>query len=132
MRRFLPLALLAFLTTAAFGQLTPDQKISDFLNVAAIYDKNYGPYEWKRDAIGFDLLNISPWVQKISATKNDLDFYDVMVSYVASLNDAHDVYNLPSNFVAQLNFFVDIYDGKLLVDSINRSRLPAPEFPFLI
>ena len=59
---------------------------------------------------------------KVQATKNDLDFYDVMSQYVASLNDAHDVYELPSNFQASLNFFVDIYDGKLLVDSINRSR----------
>ena len=30
-----------------------------------------------------------------------------------------------------LNFTVDIYDGKLLVDSINRSRLPAAEFGFV-
>src|SRR5882724_4858482 len=132
MRRFLPLALLAFLTTAAFGQLTPDQKISDFLNVAAIYDKNYGPYEWKRDAIGFDLLNVAPWIEKASATKTDLDFYEVLVSYVASLNDAHDNYSVPSNFTARLNFGVDIYDGKLIVDAISRTRLPANEFPFLI
>ena len=30
-----------------------------------------------------------------------------------------------------MNFTVDIYDGKLLVDSINRSRLPAAEFGFV-
>ena len=132
MRVFVRLASLVFAAAAAFGQLTMDQKISDFLNVVGVYDKNYGPYEWKRDALGFDLLNIAPWVDKISATKNDLDFYEVMVSYVASLNDAHDVYSLPSNFVARLNFGVDIYDGKLIVDTINRTRLPASEFPFLI
>src|SRR5262249_26334997 len=79
-----------------------------------------------------DLLNIAPWLDKIQATKTDLDFYEVMVSYVASLNDAHDVYTLPTNFIAQLNFGVDIYDGKLLVDTINRLRLPVAEFPFLI
>ncbi len=123
--------LLALTATAASGQLTTDQKISDFLNVAAIYDKNYGPYEWKRDAIGFDLLNTAPWIEKVAATRNDLDFYEVMVSYVAALNDAHDGYSLPSNFVARLNFGVDIYDGKLLVDTINRLRLPANEFPFV-
>ena len=132
MHQFSKYLAFGLIATSAFGQLTLDQKMSDFMNVVGIYDKNYGPYEWKRDAIGFDLLNISPWVQRISATKNDLDFYDVMVSYVASLNDAHDSYQLPSNFTAQLNFFVDIYDGKLIVDSINRFRLPAAEFPFLI
>ena len=119
------------MATAAFGQLTMDQKKSDFMNVAGVYAKNYGPYEWKRVSLGVDLLNIGPWLDKVSATKNDLDFYEVMVSYVASLNDAHDYYQVPSNFTAQLNFGVDIYDGKLLVDAINRLRLPAGEFPFL-
>ena len=125
-------ALALVLTTATFAQLTLDQKTSDFMNVAALYDKNYGPYEWKRDALKFDALNVSPWLAKIAATKNDLDFYEVMISYVASLNDAHDYYATPSNFVARLNFIVDIYDGKLLVDFINRTRLPAAEFPFVI
>ncbi|HYS54244.1 MAG TPA: S41 family peptidase [Thermoanaerobaculia bacterium] len=122
-----------FLVAAnAFGQLTEDQKVSDFQFVAGIYNKQYGPYEWKRDAIGFDLLNTAPWLDKVRATKNDLDFYEVMVSYVASLNDAHDFYGVPSNFAARLNFGVDIYDGKLLVDTINRTRLPVANFPFQI
>ncbi|HEY3128764.1 MAG TPA: hypothetical protein VGL91_04860, partial [Acidobacteriota bacterium] len=101
--------VLALTTTVAFGQLTVDQKISDFQNVAGVYNKNYGPYEWKRDALGFDLLNIAPWLDKIRATKDDLDFYEVVVSYVASLNDAHDFYSVPSNFVARLNLGVDLY-----------------------
>jgi hypothetical protein len=132
MHRFSKAAALALMATGAFGQLTRDQKKSDFMDVAGVYAKNYGPYEWKRDSLGVDLLNIGPWLEKVSATNNDLDFYEVMVSYVASLNDAHDFYQLPSNFTAQLNFGVDIYDGKLLVDAINRSRLPAAEFPFLV
>jgi hypothetical protein len=127
--RFISFACLA---TAAFGQLTLDQKMSDFQNIVGVYDKNYGPYDWKKEAFGYDLLSIAPWVAKIQATKDDLDFYEVLVSYVASLNDAHDLYELPSNFVARLNFGVDIYDGKLLVDTISRTRLPATEFPFQI
>jgi hypothetical protein len=108
-----------------------DQKVSDFQALAGLYAKRYGPYEWKRDALGVDLFNIAPWLAQVQATKNDLDFYDVLSQYVASLNDAHDVYELPSTFQASLNFFVDIYDGKLLVDSINRTRLPAAEFGFV-
>ena len=114
------------------AQLTLDQKIADFQYLASLYAKRYGPYEWKRDIVKFDLLNIHPWLNKINATKDDLQFFDVMAEYVSSLNDAHDVYTLPANFVARLNFSVDIYDGALLVDSISRSRLPANEFPFLI
>ncbi|MBZ5617113.1 MAG: PDZ domain-containing protein [Acidobacteriia bacterium] len=127
--RLLPLSLVASL---GFAQLTMDQKVSDFQALSALYAKRYGPYEWKRDAIGFDLFKIAPWLAQVQATTNDLDFYEVMSSYVSSLNDAHDVYELPTNFAANLNFGVDIYDGKLLVDFINRSRLPASEFQFVI
>ena len=130
MRDLCRVIVLVLVAANAFGQLTEDQKISDFQNVAEIYNKNYGPYEWKRDALGFDLLNTGPWLDKVRATTNDLDFYEVMVSYVASLNDAHDFYGVPSNFSARLNFGVDIYDGKLLVDTINRTTLPAASFPF--
>ena len=125
------LLLPSLVATLCYAQLTIDQKVSDFQALAALYAKRYGPYEWKRDALGVDLFNIAPWLAQVQATKNDLDFYEVMQQYVASLNDAHDVYQLPSTFQASLNFTVDIYDGKLLVDSINRSRLPAAEFGFV-
>jgi hypothetical protein len=123
--------LLTLVATLSYAQLTVDQKVSDFQSLAALYAKRYGPYEWKRDALGVDLFNIAPWLAKVQATKNDLDFYDLMSQYVASLNDAHDTYQIPSTFQANLNFVVDIYDGKLLVDYINRSRLPASEFGFV-
>src|SRR6478735_4315295 len=107
------LLLFALMTDAAFGQLTVEQKVADFEQIAALYAKRYAPYEWKRDTIGFDLLNGAPWIDKILATKDDLDFYEVLSEYVSKLNDAHDVYTLPTNFQASLNFSVDIYDGKL-------------------
>jgi C-terminal processing protease CtpA/Prc len=114
------------------AQLTLDQKFADFQALAALYAKRYGPMEWKRDAFGVDLLNIGPWLDKVKASKDDLDFYEVMSEYVASLNDAHSGYSLPSNYLASLGFSVDLYDGKLLVDSISRSRLPAGDFGFQI
>src|SRR5437588_12474336 len=100
----------------AHADLTQAQKVSDMTQLAAVYAKRYGPYEWKRDVIGFDLMNIAPWLDKVRAAKDDLDFYEVVSEYVSKLNDAHDVYTLPSNFTARLNFSVDIYEGKLLVD----------------
>ena len=126
------LVLVAVMPAVAMAQLTIDQKVADFENIAGLYAKRYAPYEWKRDAVGFDLLNAAPWIDKILATEDDLDFYEVLSEYISKLNDAHDVYALPANFQATLNFSVDIYDGKLLVDSINRTRLPATEFPFLV
>src|SRR5450759_1379475 len=131
MRLFSRLLLLTLVATLSYAQLTMDQKVSDFQALAGLYAKRYGPYEWKRDALGVDLFSIAPWLAQVQATKNDLDFYEVMQQYVASLNDAHDIYQLPSTFLADLSFGVDIYDGKLLVDFIDRSRLPAAEFGFV-
>src|SRR5260370_41598419 len=118
------LTLLTLVASLSYAQLTMDQKISDFQSLAALYAKRYGPYEWKRDALGVDLFEIAQWITQVQATKNDLDFYEVMQQYVASLNDAHDVYQLPSSWQARLNFTHDTSDVKLLVDNINRLRLP--------
>ncbi|MBI3680063.1 MAG: hypothetical protein HY235_06660 [Acidobacteria bacterium] len=128
-----PCILFVLVLTASAGlrgQLTSNQKALDMEHLASLYAKNYGPYEWKRDFVGFDLLDLASWLSRALATKDDLEFYELMAEYVRRLDDAHDGYLLPSNFVARLHFTVDNYDGRVLVDSINRLRLPATEFPF--
>lgn len=134
MRRALVAVLLLNLSvTAAFAQdaLTRDQRISDLTQLASQYAKNYGPYEWKRDVQGFDLMRLTPWLQRI-AHSDDLDFQEALIEYVASLNDAHDLIAFPTTFSAQLPMSVDIYDGKVLIDAINRTLLPQAQFPFVI
>ena len=122
------LLLLCAGASLSYAQLTMDQKVSDFQALASLCQAVWA-VRMENDRVGYDLFNIGPWLAQVQATKNDLDFYEVMVSYVASLNDAHDVYTLPSSFAARLNFTVDIYDGKLLVDNINRLRLPGIRVP---
>jgi hypothetical protein len=124
---------LTLCATAAFAQeaLTRDQRISDLTQLASQYAKNYGPYEWKRDVQGFDLMRLTPWLQRI-AHSDDLDFQEALIEYVASLNDAHDLIAFPTTFSAQLPMSVDIYDGKVLIDGINRGLLPSSLFPFAI
>jgi len=39
------------------AQMSLNQKLLDFQQLTGLYDKQYGLYEWKRDAIHFDLLN---------------------------------------------------------------------------
>lgn len=132
MRRASVAALLLTLSiTTAHAQetLTRDQRITDLTQLASQYDKNYGPYEWKRDVEGFDLLRLTPWLHRIQHA-DDLDFQEVLIEYVASLNDAHDYIAFPTTFSASLPMSVDIYDGKVLIDSINRTLLPAAQFSF--
>ncbi|MDQ2901833.1 MAG: S41 family peptidase [Acidobacteriota bacterium] len=125
--------LVFFLISApVFAQLTPDQKISDFRDLAAIYAKRYAPYEWKTAVFGFDLLDMGPWIDRVANSADDLDFYEAMIDYVSRLNDSHDAYLLPSTFSASLGFSVDIYDGKVLIDGISRAQLPATPFAFQV
>ena len=128
MRRIalVPLLLTLGVTAAHAQGLTADQRDADLTQRASTYAKNYAPYEWKRDVIGFDLVRLTPWLQRVHKT-DDLDFEEALVDYIASLNDAHVTITFPSNFSASLGFTVDIYDGKVLIDSVNRTALPAAQ-----
>lgn len=117
------------LAAAGYAQLTVNQRIAEFEQMAGLFAKGYGPHEWKKQAFGIDLYDNAKWHERIRATKTDLEFFDVLTRWVAQLDDAHDSYSCPSNFAAQLNFGVDIYDGMLLVDSIDRVRLPVGQYP---
>lgn len=130
-RLSLVLVLVALAVSAPRAQdaLSAKQRIADLEQLAALYAKNYAPYEWKRDVIGFDLLRMTPWLQRIQHS-DDLDFQEALIEYVASLNDAHDLIAFPTTFFVSLGFTVDIYDGKVLIDSINRLLLPIAQFPF--
>ena len=133
MKNIILLAVMSLVPAASFAQsLTTDQKIADFQTLAALYDKQYAPYEWKRQLFGFDALNIGPWLDRVSKTTNDLDFYELCVEYVANLNDTHDSFSLPSDFGASLGLAADIYDGKVLIEAINRTLLPVAQFPFQV
>lgn len=112
--------------------LTGDQKVADLRQLSGLYAKQYGPYEWKRDTGGFDLMNLQPWIDRALKTTSDLEYLDLLVEYVASLNDAHDTVTFPFTFSANLGFSSDIYGGKVLIDSISRGVLPLSRYPFTI
>jgi hypothetical protein len=114
------------------AQLTPEQRTADFQALAANFAKRYGPYEWKRDVLGVDLLKIGSWLDRVAAAKDDLEFYEICIDYVSQLQDAHVGFYLQSDFAASLGFYVDIYEGKPLIYSLSRTRLPAKTYPFEI
>src|SRR5215470_2847147 len=133
MRKLILATILFSVSIASPAQnLSLEQKNADFKYLASLFSTYYAPLDWKKQVFKFDALNIQPWLDRVAQTKTDLDFYEVCVSYVASLNDTHDHFTLPSDFVASIGFTVDIYDGVLLIDSINRTTLPAKDFPFAI
>lgn len=105
-RRGLVLAVtgLTWFSCEAFAQLATDQRLSDFRALADTFAKYYAPYEWKRDALKFDALQIGPWLARVQETQRALGFYGLMAKYEASLNDAHDAYYLPSDPVREVSF----------------------------
>jgi hypothetical protein len=132
MQRLALVAILSAICVAAPGAqeaLTTRQRDTDLVQLASIFAKQYAPYEWKRDVLGFDLYRLTPWLQRVHDV-DDLDFQEALIDYVASLNDAHSFIAFPSNFSASLGFTVDIYDGKVLIDSVDRVALPAAQYPF--
>jgi hypothetical protein len=127
------LGFLLITSIAAPAQnLTPEQRAADLKMLAALYAKQYGPYEWKRDVIGFDLYDLRPWLERAERVSDDIEFMDLLVEYVASLDDAHDVVSFPFTFSATLGFTADLYDGRALIDTISRASLPFPQYPISI
>lgn len=118
--------------SVASAQLTVDQKVFELQVLASLYAKQYAPYEWKRDVMRFDLYNLAPWIQRVRQTRNDVEFYETCALYVAGLNDIHSYYEVPSEFQAYLGLGADIYDGKVIIDGIDRGALPARQYPFAI
>jgi len=126
------LAVFLCFTSTSFAQLTHQQKLSDFQSLVGLYNKQYSPYEWKKQAFGFDLLELQPWLQQVNASRDDLEFYDICVRYVASLQDSHDEFILPSGYEVYLPITADIYDGRVLIDYIDRNALDPQTYPFAI
>ena len=130
--RLLSLGIAVLSTGTLFAQLTPEQRSLDFQSLSAMFARRYAPVDWKKQVFGFDLLDIKPWLTRVAAAKDDLEFYEIEAEYVARLNDIHTGFQVNSTFAASLGFTVDIYDGKVLVDSINRGLLPVRDYPFAI
>jgi hypothetical protein len=123
-------ALVALFVWPAAAQLTVAQKLADFQSLVSLYVKQYAPYEWKRDTQSFDLFNIAPWADRIRRSADDVEYLQILAEYVAGLNDIHSSYSMRSNFVADLHLYTDIYDGRVLIEQIDRSYLPASRYPF--
>lgn len=133
MRKIISLLITVFGSVGVLSaQLSPDQRSQDFQNLVALYAKRYAPYDWKRQALKFDAFDIRPWLDRINAAQSDLEFFEIEAEYVANLQDTHSGFQMTSSFRANLGMTVDIYDGKVLIDSINRVLLPASNYPFQI
>ena len=117
--------------TNLFAALTEEQRVQDFQTVASIYAKSYGPANWKIQALGVNLFDTDGWLKRVRAAKDDLEHAQILMEYVASFQDTHSRLTMVSNFSTQLGFFCDLYDGKVVIDLVNRTLLPVADYPFV-
>ena len=113
------------------AQMTTEQKISDFTAIGQFYARHYTPANWKLVQFGFDLNNLRPWLDRARTTRDDLEYYDLVIEYLASLKDGHVRYSMASNFTAYLQFDVDLYDGMATIDFISQ-QFPRRDFAIAI
>ncbi len=100
--------------------------------MATLFAKNYAPLEWKKQIGSLELFDLRGWTERVRATKNDLEFADLCFEFVAGFNDGHVQPVMQSDFVAFLPISTDVYEGKVLIDGIDRRTLPAARYPFAI
>jgi hypothetical protein len=129
MRRLLTIALMMAASLPSFAQLSPAQREADFIQLASLFWKQYGPYEWKRELFSHDMRDLRPWLQQVRAVANDVEYLEICSRYTAALRDSHVFFNIPSSYQAAIDIGTDIYDGRVLVEGINRQTLPMARFP---
>lgn len=126
------LTILLAATLPAGAQMTTEQRVFDFQALASLYAKHYAPMSWKRQTVNFDGLNIAPWLPRVRAAKDDVEFLELCKEYVASFDDLHTTFYAPGSLVIDSGISTDIYDGKVLVDFIDRTMLPRAQYPIEI
>jgi len=127
------LGALVFAATAqtSFAALSSEQRLSDFAQLVNIFQRNYGPLRWKKTSVGLDFeKHVAEYKSRIAAARNDAEFYNLLARFTAGLKDGHVTAIVPSTLRANLGFTVDLIEGKVLIETVDRLRLPEALFPF--
>jgi hypothetical protein len=128
----LVLGTLALTSTAnSYAALTAEQRLSDFDQLVNTLLRNSGPLHLKAQSVGLDFnSDVADYKAKIAAAKGDAEFYQLLARFLSTLKDAHVSSEVPSTYKATLGFTVDRIQGKVLIDNIDRLKLPEQLFPF--
>jgi len=119
---------------AAFaGNLTTEQKLSDFRYLLAVINSGYGPLEYKQVQKIMDPQALNTRFEaEITATKSNEEFYYKLVEYIAAYRDGHFGIELPTTKRAHVPVVSDLVDGKVLITKIDRTKLNDSQFPFAV
>lgn len=116
----------------AAAQLTPQQREEDFRAIVSRYVRMYAPANWKQQALGVNLFDLTRWMPRVRAARTDREYFKVVTEYVASLKDGHSVFRMPSTYGTGAQIAVDIYDDKVLLEEWDRTEYPASEYDWRV
>jgi hypothetical protein len=126
----LTLAFLQVMTIQAF-QLSPEEKLSDLNQLITAIKSGYGPYQYKQKVLGLNMDELKEkYTKLINQTKNNSEFYYLIVKFVAEFHDGHFYASIPTDHSAKAGFSVNWINGKVYVAKIDREILPKEKFPF--
>jgi C-terminal processing protease CtpA/Prc len=111
--------------------MSTDQRLGDFGQLVNIIERNYGPLRWKQHSINLDFDRlVSDYRTKVTQAQSDAEFYRILSRFLSQLNDAHVSAMVPSTYRGKLGFLCDLVEGKVLIETIDRAKLPEMLFPF--
>ncbi len=123
--------VLAATAQTSLAALSTDQRLSDFAQLVNVLQRNYGPLRWKKQSVGLDFAkHVDEYRQRIAAARSDAEYYNLLSRFTAGLKDAHVTAMVPSTLRSSLGFTADLIEGKVLIETVDRMRLPEVLFPF--
>lgn len=127
---FVFVAVFSF-SNLAIAALTTEEKVSDFEQSVSMIKAGYGPLHYKQEIMkmNFDKV-VKNYLKRVKATKTNKEFYYLMVEFIGEFNDTHFSASVPTTHAATAGFFTDLVAGKVLIDTIDRTKLSETDFPF--
>ncbi|MFZ4713291.1 MAG: S41 family peptidase [Bacteriovoracaceae bacterium] len=129
--KWLFIACMCFSSALWARTLTTEQKLADLSELVGHIKAGYGPLQYKKVKLGLDLEVLKDkYTALIKGSKSNSEFYYLMVKFVAEFNDSHFGATVKSTYQSRLGFTTDLIQGKVLIDQIDRTKLPLDKFPY--
>ncbi len=123
--------VMAATAQTSVAALNAEQRLADFNQLVTIFQRNYGPLRWKQESIGLDFnKHVAEYKSRIASARSDAEFYNLLSRFTAGFKDGHITAIVPSTQRSNLGFTVDLIEGRVLIETVDRLRLPEALFPF--
>ena len=126
-----PFVLMAASPASAQQMMTEQEKLSDLDQMLTIIQNGYGPLEYKEKKFGITLQKVKEkYGPLVKSSKSTGEFYYLMQKLITEFRDGHFSAMIPSDYGAEIPVVTDLVGDEVLIDTIDRAKLPETAFPF--